>query len=119
MYTRLGVETGSETTTNLPSFEIVSTLPHKETLHGVEELETWTTEGLLAVTSTYMRAWALPRERRPPDRWLNIMGLGVGGTLTMAPIGVTPRVTENIVLEQPELFSPHPVVAAPAESVGG
>src|SRR5258708_2940562 len=114
MYTRLGVETGSETTTNLPSFEIVSTLPHKETLHGVEELETWTTEGLLAVTSTYMRPWSLPRERRPPDRWLNIMELGGRGQLTITLIGGTPGVTRNIALEQPELFSAHPVVAAQA-----
>src|SRR5258706_11431191 len=99
MYTRLGVETGSETTTNLPSFEIVSTLPHKETLHGVEELETWTTEGLLAVTSTYMRPWALPRERRPAERWLKIMELGVRGTLTIALIGVASGGTENIAVE--------------------
>src|SRR5258708_14097101 len=106
MYTRLGVETGSETTTNLPSFEIVSTLPHKETLHGVEELETWTTEGLLAGTSTYMRPWSLPRERRPPHRRLNIMEMGARGTLTRAPLGVTPRVPQSSARGPAERFSP-------------
>src|SRR5258708_40374322 len=100
MYTRLGVETGSETTTNLPSFEIVSTLPHKETLHGVEELETWTTEGLLAVTSTDMRPWSLPRERRPADRWLDIMGLGGGGTPTVGASGGNPGGTQDIARGQ-------------------
>src|SRR5258708_39027314 len=107
MYARLGVETGSETTTNLPSFEIVSTLPHKETLHGVEELETWTTEGLLAVTCTYMRPWALARERRPADRWVNIMEMGGRGTLTMEPIGGTPGGTGDNVLERAETVVPH------------
>jgi len=45
----------SATTTNLPSFEMVSTLPHRETLHGVEALETWTTEGCWRWTSAYIK----------------------------------------------------------------
>jgi hypothetical protein len=49
---------------------------------------------------------------------LNIIEFGVRGTLAMAPIGVTPGVTEKIALLQP-IWPAQPVVAAHAVKVGG